>query len=942
MQRSLLIGLTLFPFLSWAQAARVERSVLVQDSLKNVLVSPKTLTKIERINTLNELAHYLRVSFPDSAMAYAQEALNLSKKEQYKIGECDAKITLGLIYWLRAKYDLGLECCMTALQISDSIGYRKGMMESNLLFGSVYNEIRDFKKAEAYSRRALTLALELQHAQGIARACNAIGNHCRRRKEGKEAMRYYQMGVSFLEGKKDNSIKNVLLNNMALYYIERGEEKEKIQAYLNEALQIAEDFKNRSAELLTRMRFGAFYNSTKEFYKAEEHFKISEKICNDLGYGNALLDVYTNMIRLKTKTGRDAEARDYVAKYTVLKDSLFSFERARRIAELETRNETEKREQTIKLLEKEKQIETTWRNSLIGGVLLTTISGFFIYRLQRSRTRKAKQLLEVQQLLNDKLKEINNFNSRFYANVSHEFRTPLSLILAPLEEVQKNESLSTRENELLSLTSRNARRLLDLVNQLLDLSKLEAGKMELKVKSGNLEAFLHVIASSFDSIAESRQIGFKKNIAAGSHALWFDPDKLEKIITNLLANAFKFTPTHGVVTFAVFLNEADENGTLTIVITDTGRGIPKDEQAFVFLPFYQTKQTSGGVNTGTGIGLSLVNELIKLYRGSISFQSYPDRGTEFTITLPTSKRAFSQDQILESLQEDSFLPAMGVGFAEGPLNEDIFSDDDAPTTNEKDTVLIVEDNAELLNFLASKLRNSFTVLTATDGEEALRLALKAVPNLVLSDLMMPQLDGIQLTDKLKTDIRTSHIPIVLLTAKNEQETRIDGLKTGADDYLTKPFSTEELLVRITNLITQRKKLADRFHERILAGASPFSEPSLDDKFLRKVKEVVEEHISDFTFSVERLAEETNLSRAQLLRKLKALTGLAPNEFIKDLRLKRAADMILQKVDTVTQIGYAVGFNDQSYFTKCFKKQYGVTPKDYTGQPDDRLKNTESY
>jgi DNA-binding response OmpR family regulator len=363
-------------------------------------------------------------------------------------------------------------------------------------------------------------------------------------------------------------------------------------------------------------------------------------------------------------------------------------------------------------------------------------------------------------------------------------------------------------------------------------------------------------------------------------------------------------------------------------VSDTGSGIPLGEQEDIFLPFYQTQQTSENFVQGTGLGLPLVKELVRVYGGTIRLESVVSQGTTFFIELPVRKSAFAADQILESeWQQGNGL--LHTGSIENSVVLATHEEIEDALMVERDSVLIVEDNIEMLNFIATKMKEEFTVLTATDGQQALQSALKNVPSLVLSDLMMPKLDGQQLAEKLKTDERTSHIPIVLLTAKNEPQSRLDGFKAGIDDYITKPFSTEELMARVRNLVAQRKKIAEKFRERILLPASPSAEISMDDRFLLKVKQVIEAQMGDFTFSVERLAEELNLSRAQLFRKQKALTGFSPAEFIKELRLKRAADMISKKVDTITQIGYAVGFSDQSYFTKCFKKQFGMTPSEYS-------------
>ncbi|MBL0745565.1 response regulator [Chryseolinea lacunae] len=909
MKKAFLIML-LMPLWAWAQPAA--------DSLK-VMLSSGTLQGTQRIDALNGLAYQIRVSFPDSATAYVHEALRLSQDQTYAPGICDAYVVLGLLAWLEPAPEKGIEYGLRALQTGDAAHYKKGMMEANLLLGLVYTEL-DNKKAEDFTQRGLTLALDLNHAEGIARACNHLGNHYRRRNDGKEAMRFYEMGLRHLANRKDVSIKNLLLTNIALYYINRDEEREKTKLYLDEALQIAMSFKNKSAEMLTRTRMGMYYMNLNDFAHAEEQFKRSEKISLALGTRSALLENYTGLIDIKTKTGHIDEARIYLKKYFNLKDSLYGLENAREIAALETRHETEKKDQTIRLLEQEKRIQQIWRNVLMGGVVFALAIALLIYRLQRSRTQKTKQLLNIQQLLNDKLKEVDKFKTGFFANISHEFRTPLTLILAPLEnELKKKQPAAGKKN--LVLIRRNANRLLELVNQLLDLSKLESGKMELHIRAGELKQFLVAITESFESLAQYKQIEFVRDINLDDKAYWFDQDKTEKIVTNLVANAFKYTPAGGTVTLSATLVHHQH---LSLVVTDTGTGIPHEEQEHVFSAFYQTKQAASQ-QQGTGLGLPLVKELVKLHNGTIVLQSEPGQGTTLTATIPVSKDSFPASVVVDD--RDAFSP-FHIG------HQTIHPDSNATTTqsilHNKDSILVIEDNTDLREFMAATLQNNnYAVLTASDGEEALQIALKYVPSLVLSDLMMPRMDGMAFTKKMKDDERTSHIPVILLTAKNETQARIEGLKTGADDYLTKPFSPDELLVRIDNLISQRKKLALKFREKILVAPTPAPEASLDDKFLDKARTIVDTNLGDYTFTVEQMAEEMNLSRTQLLRKIKALTGLSPNDFIKDIRLKRAAEMIRQKVDIITQIGYAVGFNDQSYFTKCFKKQFGVTPTEYS-------------
>ncbi|HEY3430589.1 MAG TPA: response regulator, partial [Cyclobacteriaceae bacterium] len=870
------------------------------------------------IDLINRLSYELRVSYPDLVMTSAQQALRLSKESSYKIGESDAHVTLGLLYWLAPEIDKSLEHGLRALHLSDSLDYKKGSMESNLLLGLVYNELTDYKTAEEFTKKGLDLALAIGHTEGIARACNTLGNHYRRRNDGKGALHYYQMGLGHLEGKKNISTKNLLLNNIALYYINLDIEREKTKQYLDEALQIAVAFENKSAEILTHNRMGAFYSNLKEFSIAEEHFLKAEKMSIELG--TSLLEVYKGITEMKTKAGRHQEAQRYQIKYLKLKDSLFSLDKARQVAEMETRFETEKKEQQIKILEQEAVIQNIWRNILIGGGFLVMLVSYYIFRLQRSRSRKTKQLLETQELLNDKLKEVDRIKSAFFANISHEFRTPLTLILVPLEEEIKNKT--GEEKQTLLLMKRNASRLLELVNQLLDLSRLEAGKMELHLERGDISSLLKIIAASFDSLAQHKEINFKKAIEVNSENSWFDSDKVEKIVTNLLANAFKFTPVHGTVSFEAKVKNDNVQDILTLVVSDTGKGMSPQEQELIFTSFYRANE---GEVEGTGLGLSLVKELIKFYGGAINLKSEVNKGSTFTVELPLNKEAFpllQQDVTTSpSLIQDSTV-ASSEDDQEELTEHDTLQDG-------KDTILVVEDNVELRNYISSILEKEFMVLMAGDGKEALEFAIQFIPNLIVSDLMMPVMDGLQLTEKIKEDERTSHIPIILLTARNDQSSRLEGLKTGADDYLTKPFSKDELVIRIQNLIHQRKLLAERFRERILVPITSAQEVSLDDKFLQRIRLITEAHMSDASFSVEQLAEQAHLNRTQLLRKLKSLTGLSPNDFIKDLRLKKAADMIRQRTDTITQIGYAVGFNDQSYFSKCFKKQFGITPKEFS-------------
>lgn len=576
-------------------------------------------------------------------------------------------------------------------------------------------------------------------------------------------------------------------------------------------------------------------------------------------------------------------------------------------------------------------------------------------RLEQLVSERTKEVM----IQADRLKEMDIAKSRFYANISHEFRTPLTLILAPLEAGPENNI--TVGPDKWRIMKRNAHRLLELVNQLLDLSKLDAGKMELRVKKTDLGKLIAMLSSSFESLAEHRDIRFIRNISIDSKDTWCDIDKVEKIVSNLLSNALKFTPAGGVVYLEASLENLDKAKSLTLSVSDTGRGIPPDERDKIFSPFYQVRHSSDDNEQGTGLGLSLVRELTVLHHGTITLESRSIGGSTFLVSLPVSRSAFHQQELAEIVEEgkaiaDPTYPdgrkqtgvetslngAADIIRVNHPADEKVgmaswnadkrdaaivaYND---TVADERDTIVVVEDNSDLLNFITSLLDSRYTVLQASDGEEGFSITTQRLPDLVLSDLMMPRMDGMQLTEKIKQDERTSHIPVVLLTARNESGSKLDSYRMGADDYLTKPFSAEELLVRIDNLIAQRRKLSERFRQKVLVEPTPKQHASLDEKFLFSLRDAVESQLSDPDFGVDQLAAAACLSRTQLFRKLHALTNLSPSDFIRDLRLKHAAELIVSKADTITQIGYRVGFRDQSYFAKCFKKRFGVAPSAYS-------------
>lgn len=520
-----------------------------------------------------------------------------------------------------------------------------------------------------------------------------------------------------------------------------------------------------------------------------------------------------------------------------------------------------------------------------------------IVRRERMKFRVQQEKLEAQ-----RMHELDELKIRFFTNVSHEFRTPLSLILAPLENMLQSSTAEQRTH--LQVIQRNAKRLLNLVNQLLDFRKVEIQEVKLSTSEGDIVTFIRELVYSFSDVSKQKNIALNFRSTIPAFETNFDQDKVEKIIFNLLSNAFKFTLA-GTVEVQLSEHLADNRNYIRIDVTDTGIGIPKDKQSKVFDRFYQNEQSTVR-NEGNGIGLSIVNEFVKAHGGFMSLVSEPMNGSCFSVFLPL-------EPVTIKIHVDSEVAASAEG---------------ADTTPEKPTLLLVEDNHDFRYYLKDQLVNEYTVLEAEDGTQGLKKAIHAIPDLIISDVMMPGMDGVQLCKELKSDRHTSHIPIILLTARHSSEQKIQGFEFGADDYITKPFNFEILQSRIRNLIHQRQLFQQHFQKHLTVKASEVQITSLDEKFIKSAVDTVERNIANADFSVEELSRLMGMSRVLLYKKLLSLTGKSPIEFIRSIRLQRAAQLLEKSQCTVSEIAYQVGFNNPKYFAKYFKEEYHILPSAY--------------
>jgi signal transduction histidine kinase/ligand-binding sensor domain-containing protein/AraC-like DNA-binding protein len=549
--------------------------------------------------------------------------------------------------------------------------------------------------------------------------------------------------------------------------------------------------------------------------------------------------------------------------------------------------------------------------------------------LQRAHMRFAMAQVRKEA---QRMHELDLMKIRFITNVSHEFRTPLSLILSPADKLLKQAHEPEQKKQFL-LIHRNARRLLNLVNQLLDFRKLEVAEFSFLPAEADIVAFVKEISYSFTDIAEKKNIGFSFSSAIERRTMFFDADKMEKILFNLLSNAYKFTPEGGEVRVEISeeqsqLGSLEQKALLQIKVCDSGIGIPADKQQKIFERFFQHEMPGNILNQGSGIGLAIVHEFVKLHDGSIQVDSEPGKGSCFTVLLPVKETAGivmptteATGKLLADTEETAAHSETHLPKLKGKRN----------------TVLLVEDNEDFRFYLKDNLGLHFHIVEAGNGKDGWQKALEHQPDLVVSDVMMPIMDGLELAQKLKHDPRTASIPIILLTARSAEEQQLEGLDTGANDYVTKPFSFEILLSKIKNLL-QQQKLNKKPARQITVSTADVQIDNLDEKAIQLALQIVEKNMSNPDFSVEDMSREMMMSRVGLYKKMLTLTGKTPIEFIRDIRLARSLQLLEKSELTVAEIAYEVGYNDPKYFAKTFKKAFGVLPSGYLSRAKSEEKD----
>lgn len=588
----------------------------------------------------------------------------------------------------------------------------------------------------------------------------------------------------------------------------------------------------------------------------------------------------------------------------------------------------------------------SWYAYILYSAIFIFFAWLFFKQLNLEHQIKTKQIEQ------ENMKKIHQLRIRMFTNFSHELRTPLTLITGPVEDLLQLSNLDNNIRDKLTIIQNNAKRLLLRVNQLLDFRKHEAGKMQLKAIKSNFVPFIKDIFLTFHELSKKNNITFTLKVSSQKIIFWFDPQLIEKVLFNIFSNAFNNTPYGGKIEVSVSLISKKDGKDLSLTletldpkklndafveisIKDTGKGIPENDLEKIFDPFYQVDRHDQGDSGGTGIGLSLSKSIVELHSGTIKVESQTAGGSKFIVLLPAGSAHLKHEEMLSDYsKKESWAQNLVPDVSAFPEDEEVINIE--PTSR---TILIIEDNEDVRNYINQSLKVYYKIIEAQNGEEGYSLATSYIPDVIISDIMIPGIDGLELCAKLKKNVHTSHIPIIFLTALATLKHVKEGFEAGADDYIIKPFNSDILKMKIDSLITNRERIKEVFESKFPFDLSNVDSRSFEEEFLEKVYEILKRHISDSEFNIDSFSQEIGMSRATLYRKIKSLTALSPNDLIKNYRLKFSIQLLKEKKYSITEISYKVGFSTPSYFTNSFKKAYGYSPAEFINKGFPSLKET---
>ncbi len=890
-------------------------------------------------NYINLAYIYYSTGKYDSSLYYSNLVLKYGEGKKLETSFTYTYFLVGRIYSVYGNYSKAIEYHIKALEIYEELGFKRGIITGNSELGDIFEMKNEYKNAIKYYLKCLEIAKKIGCKSDIAITYSHLGYNYYKLKEYEIAGQYLSDGLLLAEKinmpDKIASIKNYL----GLIYVEKKDYKEALKSHL-QSLDIYTKLDIKSGIAETYYYLGNYYKKIGVNKKAisylNKSLKINEELKNLAETGKVLLSISENYSQLF----QYKQAYEYFRKYKILNDSLNNENQTKRIAQLEMQYEFDQKQKEQKFIQQQKEdilhakiknqkLLTFTATASTFLLFILSILGFRNYKLKQKNIRKG---IELQRVEVEKKHEVDQMKLHFFANASHDIRTPLTLIKGPLNELMENKEMPRYMKRNLELIYRNTNLLHRFMDQILDFQKLDSNVMGLTLTQHNIILFTREIIESFSYLIENKKCKLDFLPENSELIMWFDTEKVEKILCNLLTNAIKFTPKYKTIK----VNISDDTDWVYISVKDSGVGIPPDHLNLIFERYHQVEKTKAFYNGGSGIGLAHTKELVKLHKGKITVNSSETEGSEFTVMLPRNKEAYNEkevDFLTEENKDNNIYLNLNISKEVMRYEKDFEIDEALEKTDieKKTSVLIVEDDYDMQQYIVNCLQPHFTIYQAYNGEEGFDTALKNNPDVIVSDIMMKNMDGIELCNKIKTEFQVCHIPVILLTALDTIENKIIGFKTGADDYITKPFDEKLLQARLLNIIESRRVLREVFTKNIILEPRKITINSLDEEFLKEAIRIIEENMSDSDFNVDILCSKMHVSRSVFYRKIKALTNLSSNDFIKSIRLKCAAQLLKENSLTITQIAYETGFTSLKYFRKCFRGYYSKSPSEYARQ-----------
>lgn len=894
-----------------------------------LIITNKFLENTDNVN--DKLFYYLDLVFINNlldkrkeAMHYVQLAMELAERNENIKGIINAYKQIAFYFnYYQHNYETALEYYQKILDIQE-YACIPSITGSYINVGEMHMKLGKDSLALLYLKKALNYGEQNENQHSIALAYKSLGNYFYDIQEYNNALgNYLKCYTTGCNHCPDVSFHDALIKIGNVYL--HTKDYELAKEFYEKSYNLADSSFETSLQSISLGKIGEVYYNQNKLSKSIETYEHALKLARKVDFLEGEQSTSERLSQLYEVQGNLKKALSLKKQSHLLSDSIEKNNEISDLAKLETyfefKNMQEQSKSEMLVANQAIQKQKLIRNFFIIGFLLVSAIGLLIfkfYRLKRNDNILLKQQKHEIEQMGKKVHVADKAKLEFYTNVSHELRTPLTIIIGTINSFKAQLSHLSNSKAQIETMYKNALKLLSLINQLLDLRKLDTSNMALQVKEGNLNNFTSGILNSFDQYAGKKEMSFSFLPLQNHITAFFDHDKLEKILSNLISNAIKYSDNEINIEISL---QREKNEMISIKVKDNGIGINESEQKKVFDRFYRTSDSSV---QGSGIGLALVKDLVELHKGEIQLSSIKNKGSVFTVTIPIEKHCFAESELekVETPKEAFSYPDLL------DLDESSKMVQPANTSEDAKTILIIEDNTDLSIFIHDLFKSEYNTLCAYDGIEGLQLAKSHVPDIIISDVMMPKMNGIQLLEKLKSDAATSHIPVIILTAKNDVATQLGGFEKGADDYINKPFDSMVLKSRVENLLRLRMHLVEKFSTQFQLQPRAITIENTDQKFLQKAIDTIEAHIADENLNVELLAMELAVSKTQLYRKLKALTNYSANQFIRIIRLKRAANILEQGQQNIAEVMDATGFSNYSYFNNCFKEYFGEFPKDY--------------